>query len=609
MNNKSTRNKTNTQALRNSQRRAPQRRQAKIKTPRRISQPRQRRDERTEAVALRLPNSLTDNHKRHETSYQKLEDRAFLGTMGTGTGNRFVVPSGDNSFTAYDLVLNPANPELFPRASQLASIYEFYRFSKLRIEVVSASSYEAVGRLVLAFDLDPVDTPPTSYAELTYYDSSESGSYKDSFHCECKDVALKNWKYVSARPIEGQDRWTSYAQLILGCSHTPSSNKVDCAVYLSYHVEFKVAVPPPTLSGGSSILRKIQTVTGIWSSLPTTGTSIGLSEWADEKWLEYTSGNETVTPNRTAQILCSGSYNPLSMSTNTGTQNPNSTTLDPNISIVHTSGLSLQTSDDSHLGGANVGVRFNRAGTYFLQFEITFDSKLLTGTGTIDELVKFALPATMPRLTEVTADNRALPIVFSGGENESTALLLESNASYDFDYVQPTVPGDYVVNLRGTLTISAKIPCTMALRSPLQVGYSSVAGIAVQDKIVDGYLRPVTYVLNIEQLSTFSGFTTFVKNAIWLGKIARLVWYYYKAGAPLRTPQTFESMALEYKKEVSWDPTPCNWSVATPDPEPEPLPDIEDLHTKLHGWTLAGGVPCPNRTRSCPPRQPQTKLL
>lgn len=82
--------------------------------------------------------------------------------IGTITAN-----STAGSFKADGYVLNPANTTTFPWLSSIASLYDKYKFHKLKFSYINNAPTNVAGNVSLAVDFDTLDTSPATSVAMS----------------------------------------------------------------------------------------------------------------------------------------------------------------------------------------------------------------------------------------------------------------------------------------------------------------------------------------------------------------------------------------------------------------------------------------------------------
>lgn len=93
---------------------------------------------------------------------------------------------GSVAFANTTIAINPGLPNCFPWLSQMAPLYESYRFEKLRFDFQTEAATTATGTLMLAVDYDASDSAATSKQQLANY----RGFVRAAPWSSCSNVSL-----------------------------------------------------------------------------------------------------------------------------------------------------------------------------------------------------------------------------------------------------------------------------------------------------------------------------------------------------------------------------------------------------------------------------------
>lgn len=96
--------------------------------------------------------------------------------------------------TQLALDINPVAGSTFAWLGRIASSYEIFRIHKLVFRYTPICSSSTTGVVVMAFDYDASDAPPTSKQAMSAYDGSTRGNVWNSLTCSFK--APDSWYFV-----------------------------------------------------------------------------------------------------------------------------------------------------------------------------------------------------------------------------------------------------------------------------------------------------------------------------------------------------------------------------------------------------------------------------
>ena len=80
--------------------------------------------------------------------------------------------AGSVAYTVTKYAVNPGLPELHPWCSQIAPSFDEYEVESMAFHYEPESSSSGTGAVMLGFDPDAYDTPPTSKAEILTFQSN-----------------------------------------------------------------------------------------------------------------------------------------------------------------------------------------------------------------------------------------------------------------------------------------------------------------------------------------------------------------------------------------------------------------------------------------------------
>jgi len=152
----------------------------------------------------------------------------------------------NSSATAFAVVqsfaVNPANANLFPWLSALASRFESYRFKSLRLIYQSESSTLSTGYMGIAFDSNTDDPPPTNKPQACAYKSVKRDNLWKAFTLVVSSEELNKRKSYyndtqgTAIGTAKQDLY--YTGNLFAFSGTAAGNTVVGELWVEYDVEF-----------------------------------------------------------------------------------------------------------------------------------------------------------------------------------------------------------------------------------------------------------------------------------------------------------------------------------------------------------------------------------
>jgi len=151
------------------------------------------------------------------------------------------------AFTVQQFYANPGLPGTFPWLAKLARRYEEYRFKRLRFEYRSVCATDTNGVIMMSFDYDAADGPPSSKA-------SQAQSIPNSeINCwSGNDLSIpcdSPWKYVRAGDLAANLDIKTYDLGVMNLSSVYGNGIVTGELYVEYTVELRKPTDGPTTSG------------------------------------------------------------------------------------------------------------------------------------------------------------------------------------------------------------------------------------------------------------------------------------------------------------------------------------------------------------------------
>jgi hypothetical protein len=165
---------------------------------------------------------------------------------------------GSTSFALSSLTLQPGTGEAFPWLSRIANSHQKYRFTRLKFTFIPVVGTDAVGRIVMAYAVDPLDTTPGNKFELYQYPTSVEGSVWSALDLvvDCNKGPL----FVRAGTVVGSDLKTyDFGKLFIATSATSSA--IQGSIFVDYAVEL-ITPKPAACPASWCILSNVVTATG-----------------------------------------------------------------------------------------------------------------------------------------------------------------------------------------------------------------------------------------------------------------------------------------------------------------------------------------------------------
>lgn len=202
-------------------------------------------------------------------SYQQ---RATNQSIRIKETERIGTVMGSNAFSVVgNYPLNPGLPSSFPWLSATASQYEKYRVHKITYRYKNLKGTASDGNILMAFDFDSLDAPPTSAIQMTQYTRCTDGSPWRIF--EMSIVPTGAELYTRSGIPAGADLKTyDLGRLFVaaeGCADSSAHG------YLEVEYDIELMKKQSPASGGVSTNRQVTFYTG--SGQTSLGPTIGWS--------------------------------------------------------------------------------------------------------------------------------------------------------------------------------------------------------------------------------------------------------------------------------------------------------------------------------------------
>lgn len=190
----------------------------------------------------------------------EVSHRSFLAPIDC-TGN----------FTVQQFYANPGLPGTFPWLAKLARRYEEYRFKRLRFEYRSVCATDVNGVIMMSFDYDAADGPPSSKAsQAQSIPNSEINCWSGNdlpVPCDAP------WKYVRAGDLAPNLDIKTYDLGVMNLSSVYGNGIITGELYVEYTVELRKPTDGPTTSGQlafttTSFANPFQSPSGMGGILP-----------------------------------------------------------------------------------------------------------------------------------------------------------------------------------------------------------------------------------------------------------------------------------------------------------------------------------------------------
>jgi hypothetical protein len=172
------------------------------------------------------------------------------------TGDEWIQDSvSSTTFAVAQVHVNPGLASCFPRLSQIAQLYEKYRFRKLQFYYKhSVSPYGTAGtqgKILLSFDYDAADGQPADKQQMENSEPhADCMPYEDmSLNIDCRRLAAQDSKYVRAAGLGMSQDIKTYDAGVLNFA---SSGNASSSVVGELRVRYEIELITPVYENGLS---------------------------------------------------------------------------------------------------------------------------------------------------------------------------------------------------------------------------------------------------------------------------------------------------------------------------------------------------------------------
>jgi len=155
------------------------------------------------------------------------------------------VSSNSTTNTTSNLV-NPQNGSTFTWLSALATRFEMFKFSKLRLLYKPSCGTSYVGFVIIGMDFDAYDTAPTKVTMLAWRYSSKCAVWQEcSVDCST-DARLSTWRYCDTNSDRGDLRLDTLG-VFWSLAYGTGSDAFVGELFVDYTVHFRMPsykIPP-----------------------------------------------------------------------------------------------------------------------------------------------------------------------------------------------------------------------------------------------------------------------------------------------------------------------------------------------------------------------------
>jgi hypothetical protein len=161
-------------------------------------------------------------------------------------------------------LINPANTELFPRASQMAGTFEKWRLLAFSVEYIPLAPSTDTGLVGMYIDMDPTDPATTNLTSTMENRYKDAGNVWLPRKLSLSRNDIRRWYYTDPAqeptvPAAALDRQNSPGVLRVFCDKC-AANRALGMIKISSHFQFTDAKPPAALLLYSAVAQQTLTV-------------------------------------------------------------------------------------------------------------------------------------------------------------------------------------------------------------------------------------------------------------------------------------------------------------------------------------------------------------
>jgi len=172
-----------------------------------------------------------------------------------------VLQSADEFNIGKTLIINPGNPEFSPWISKMASMFESYKFHKLKLKYIPRCSTNYAGFVALSPDCNPRDAPPSNSIQMFQNEKTVSNAPWAPLELVFNHEMLNKRSTYFCRPLAANADKDLYdvGNIFVVTGGKSVSVPSNCGqLWLEYEVEFftpessPVVAPQTFLAGGNN---------------------------------------------------------------------------------------------------------------------------------------------------------------------------------------------------------------------------------------------------------------------------------------------------------------------------------------------------------------------
>lgn len=236
------------------------------------------------------------------------------GNVTTVTHREYLQPiDGSAAYSVVSISCNPGLLTSFPWLGRMASMYEQYRFTKLRFSYKSVTSTSIPGVVMMSFDFDAADSPPATKVEQAQMaNSTESSVWVGN---ELTVPSDPGWRFTRSSTLTNTDIKTyDLGNLLVSTMY--GTGGVVGELYVDYTLELRKPAPwvggPGTIDGGRLYSPSTDWAVPFSSSTVITGVNFPLRRYSNTS-LEVIKQGEFILAVRYGVTVGTGNFPGLGM--------------------------------------------------------------------------------------------------------------------------------------------------------------------------------------------------------------------------------------------------------------------------------------------------------
>jgi hypothetical protein len=165
-----------------------------------------------------------------------------------------VIAEGVNDQLLYNKTINPAESDMFPILSQLASSWEEWRVVSMSIEFISGAAFDITGQVAFTWLEDPSGRVPDNSVEAANSGVSCFAPVTPKGRQIIRIPAGKWLKVHDPSALPAEERQSSHGRFVAYLDGGQISSGTPLGRFeITYRVEFRSLIPSTVIMGGSSV--------------------------------------------------------------------------------------------------------------------------------------------------------------------------------------------------------------------------------------------------------------------------------------------------------------------------------------------------------------------